>query len=404
MGNSNDPILDAMSDTDKEIFASAFGKNEVSLDETGDRTLESMGDGLEGQIEPEDEEELEGDEPDGDAEDEGSEDEGDEGEGEPEKVAAKGKGDEPALKGKAADEGKSTSEGRVPPGRLREETEKRKAVEAERDTFKSQLDARDAEHKKQIDALNARFEGVLAALQRQQPQQLQQPKTADAPQIPDMFEDPKGFADYLRNSFTSELQKRDQKFEEMRIESSMNLAHTKHGDTFGKAYEAFVEAGKRGDAESISVGQRILKSANPGEAMVQWYQRNEVLREVGNDPAKYREKIAEDARKQLASDPEFRKQLLAELREDAEFGDDGEPEPHVRQQLRTVQRRCRRGFRVGHLSIRLRYLIRAINLCHPRPALCRFFMRGCERSVTVKILRKDNGYGRHRSPDKQQAS
>ena len=54
-----------------------------------------------------------------------------------------------------------------------------------------------------------------------------------------------------------------------------------------------------------------------------WHHNQETLREVGNDPAKFKEGIAKATRESLMKDPEFRKQLIAELR--AEAGDDGPP-------------------------------------------------------------------------------
>ena len=52
-------------------------------------------------------------------------------------------------------------------------------------------------------------------------------------------------------------------------------------------------------------------------------QRAEVLRQVGDDPVKFRERAAAQERERLMKDPEFRRQLLEELRADAEAGDNG---------------------------------------------------------------------------------
>ena len=63
MANREDDILrDAIRGTEREIFGEAFGNDEPVLDETGDRSLEQMGTGLEGQIEPEEDEEPEAEE------------------------------------------------------------------------------------------------------------------------------------------------------------------------------------------------------------------------------------------------------------------------------------------------------------------------------------------------------
>src|SRR5215831_19720131 len=50
-----DLIQDAIASTEKEIWSEAWGQEPDAADETGDRSLETMGDGLEGQHEPDDE-------------------------------------------------------------------------------------------------------------------------------------------------------------------------------------------------------------------------------------------------------------------------------------------------------------------------------------------------------------
>lgn len=306
-------ILDAaIAATENEIFGEAFGKEENRLDDTGDRSLEQMGTGLEGQHEPEEE---------GDESETGEVAETEGSEAEVQQETAKGKGEEPDPKGKQAVE--ETPVGRVPAGRLREQTEKARQAESERDALKAQLESEKAASQKRLDELNAKFDGVIAALKQQQPVQPKPEQKPDTP--PDLFEDPKAFAEYLQKGPQEAIQTIERRLEEMRVNNSMELAHARHGDMFAAAYKAFVEAGQRGDADTIALGQRILKSPNPGESLVQWHKRNEVLRQVGDDPAKYRESVAEETRKQLAADPEFRKQILAELRADAEIGENGKP-------------------------------------------------------------------------------
>src|SRR5262252_3319511 len=134
-----DLISQAMAYTDKEIFEYGMhgkdGDDAGPLDDTGDRSPEDMGPGLEGQQEPDaDESESEQDEDEaaeGDAaeQDEGREqdeqaeegeeaedgEEGEEGEGE------EASEDQAAAAPEAAP---PTPQGRVPSGRLREQTER----------------------------------------------------------------------------------------------------------------------------------------------------------------------------------------------------------------------------------------------------------------------------------------
>jgi hypothetical protein len=132
--DDNDILRDAIIGTEKEIFGDAFGKEELTQDETGDRSVEAMGEGLEGQHEPDD--------GDGDGENTGEQQEpstteqtGDEET--PEAKAEREKAEAEALAAEPTHE----AQGRVPSGRLREEAEKTRAAQAERDALKAQLDA-----------------------------------------------------------------------------------------------------------------------------------------------------------------------------------------------------------------------------------------------------------------------
>ena len=311
-----DPLSAAIAATEGEIFGEAFGKEETVLDETGDRSIEELGEGLEGQHELEEGEEGE--------EGEGNGDEGSPEGKEPDKAPVEGA--KPGDEKPAAETPPVIAEGRIPPGRLRQEAERARLAEAERDTLKAQVETERTNSRKEVEALNAKFDGLLAAI-RNQPQGLQ-PKVETKPEgPPDIFEDPKGFADYIRNGQQGELQKLQDALQEQRVETSLQIAHTKHGEAFANAFETV----KRLDAnnpESRAIVQRIYASPNPGEALVQWHKRGEVLRQVGDDPAKYRESIAEETRKALMADPEFRRQLIEELRgeadQDQEKADDGQ--------------------------------------------------------------------------------
>ncbi|MBV8664616.1 MAG: hypothetical protein JO107_16125 [Hyphomicrobiales bacterium] len=315
MGREGDILRDAIIATDKEIFGDAFGQEETVLDESGDRSLEAMGSGLEGQHEPDDEEE---DEP-----AEGAE-QGEAAEAETETSEtpeAKAKTEEAPATEQRQDE----HQGRVPAGRLREQTERTRAAETERDQLKAQVEAERANSRKEIDALKAQFDGVLAALRQQQP--TQQPKATEPPKPeapPDLLENPTAFAEYVRKGGQTEAQALRQEMAAMRVETSLQVAHARHGDTFQAAFDAVKQLDPN-NQENRDLVRRMYAAPNPGEALVQWHKRNEALKEVGDDPAKYRERIAEDTRKALMADPEFRKQIIDELRGEAMAGDHGRP-------------------------------------------------------------------------------
>jgi hypothetical protein len=308
-----DPIGEAITATEKEIAGAAWGDEEPVLDETGDRTIETMGEGLEGQHEPDDDDETaEGEEPEDEAESE--EGEGDDGEAEPEVK-------EPPGEEKPAVRAEGEREGRVPSGRLREANERAKALE-------TQLETERTNSAQQIAALNARFDKFVADLSRNIGQKPEE-RSATDPKAPDFFEDPAGFLAAQTKPLVDTVSQLQQQLATQRVETSMEIAHSKHGDTFAKAFEAVSKLNPQNPDDRVTV-QRIYANPNPGEALVAWHKRSETLREVGDDPSKYRERVAAETRESLMKDPEFRKALLADLRAEASRGDDGKPNTTVR--------------------------------------------------------------------------
>lgn len=303
---SDDPITAAVIATEKEIAGDAWGNEEAdALDPTGDRSLEDQGEGLEGQHEAEDE--TDGEDADGESEAEG------EDETEQQPLAAKPGEVEP----------KPTvvePRGHVPPGRLREANERARAAEVERDTLKAAFDKREAESKAQIDLVMREIAALKTAPRTEAPK----PVEPKAEVIPDIFEDPKGFAEHLQKGFQTELNKRDNQLAQQRVETSMAIAHAFHKDTFEKAWSA-VNALNVNDPDARATVQRIYASPNPGEALVGWHKRETTRAEVGDDVVAYRERVAKETRESLLKDPEFRKQLIADMRGEAANGDNGNP-------------------------------------------------------------------------------
>lgn len=312
-----DALSTAMVATEMEIAGEAWGQDEAVLDESGDRSLEQMGEGLEGQHdEDDDESETESGEDEETSEEETAE----------ETVEAKDeKADtQPDAKTEVKTEAKTDvkTEGKVPPGKHREVAERARTAEAALAAERSERETERATARKEMDELKAQMTGILAALQRPQ----QPAKTAE-PQpevVPDLFEDPKAFVDHLSKGFQSELSKRDQQMDALRVETSMQIAASRHGDSFSQAFAAVQKLDPRNPDDQMTV-RRIYASPNPGEAMVAWHKRNVTLQEVGEDPVAYRQRIADETRKTLMADPEFRKQLLEDLRAEANGADNGKP-------------------------------------------------------------------------------
>jgi hypothetical protein len=303
---SSDPITAAMIATENEIAGFAWGVEDTDpADPTGDRSLEGMGDGLEGQHEPDEGEEPEGDEP-------------EDGEGDEPVVEPKPEVVEPKP-GEQQPIARADTQGLVPSRKLREAGERARALEVERDALKAAMDKRDADTKAQLDLMMRELAVLKTA-----PRDPVKPMEATKPEvIPDIFEDPTGFAKHLQKGFQDELARRDAQLSNLRVENSMAIAHKFHKDAFEKAWSA-VNALNPQDPDARQTVQRIMASPDPGEALVNWHKRNETLAIVGDDPTKFVEKTRAELRESLLKDPEFRKQLLAEMRGEATNGADGQ--------------------------------------------------------------------------------
>jgi hypothetical protein len=271
-----DIIADAIAGTEQEIFDDAISQDEAEND--GDTSLEEMDD-VPGETEQDDES---GEEPDdgGDGEETG-EDEPDD----PDAVSA-------------TDEEAPEPQGPVPSSRLREETLRRQAIEQERDALRAQITA------------------FQAHLLNQQQQQRQPPQPE--PAQPDVWSDPEAWAANQRAQITQEITARH-------VNSALAEAHEEHGDEFVAAYRSLTSLNP-GDPMARAVVQRIWDAPNPGKSLMRWYGEQKILRESAGDPAAYRQRVA----REIMSDPEFRKQILSDMRGEAVRGDGGRPRTSTR--------------------------------------------------------------------------
>lgn len=326
---AKDAVTAAIAATDAELFASALGGESAVHDDTNDRSLEQQDDGLEGQVENVGEDETE-------VETEAAA-EGEEGDGETE-IEAKDK-DEGADKGPSKDpktgkfvkadakekpEGETDGEakpekgGLVPPARLREATEKTKAAEAKL-----------AESDKRFSELSNKFDVVLRQLELSRQPQPQPAAKTEAAARPDKFADPDGYDKWVEDRIASVRNETSEDFTKRLI--NMNLANTRetHGEKFDAAYQAIVTAAEV-DPEARNSIQRIWNSANPGAELMRWHRNRETLQRVGGDPEAYEQKLRDDTRAALLADPEFRKEIIASLKEEAGGKNGGIPRHVVR--------------------------------------------------------------------------
>jgi hypothetical protein len=250
-------VNDMVRDTEGEIFADALDNAE--LDNDGDTSLEEMGDGLEGEVEEEAEPEV--DEVD-EEQDEGDEDETDD-EGEVE--------DDEVVDDRQDTRRGQQEVGRVPSGRLREETRARQQVEQERDELRRQM----AEMNGRMAELSARVNA---------PQQRQQAPTP-APK-PDMFAEPDKYEQWvLEQAEARALEKMDARFQSFeqrqtqqvvqRVDTALNEeARGPRSFEFTAAYNALTSLDPRDPRNRTIVGRVFNAGDRAGEALWDWWDKN----------------------------------------------------------------------------------------------------------------------------------
>lgn len=170
----------------------------------------------------------------------------------------------------------------IPPSRLREEAEARRALERERDELRGRL---------------AAFEQHFAP-QRQQPQQPQQ--------APEIWDNPEAA---IRHAVAPQITQVERVLDAL-AEENANLRFP------GKVEEAKDALQKAINSRSIDQAdaQRILNAPNRYVAIVEWRQRQQMQTEIGGDIQAYQARM----REQLLKDPEFLKQALSAARGQAQ--------------------------------------------------------------------------------------
>lgn len=324
MADTEDDFLkEAIAGTELEIFGDATGKELPSTEGgPGDRSVEEMGAGLEGQTEAEEtDSDLEArGEGDAAAEKTGDDD-ADKGKDatakkDPEtgKFVAKTKAekDAEAKVAEAADKTKDQSKARVPLSDLQTERKGRQAAEARVKEIEAERDTERKNAADELKRINQRLDDIAAG--RQAAPKQDQP-TAAAKK--DIFEDPDGFVADLRADLKREA---DQKF----INADFARTAEDKPEKFEAAYKALTSLDKN-DPQARATVKSIWDSPTPGSALLRWHGRQEVQRTVGDDPEAFAEKVRAEEREKLAKDPEFRKQLLVEMQADARASEGGTP-------------------------------------------------------------------------------
>lgn len=305
-----DKLLEsAIADTESELFSDAFKKD--APDGEDDRSLEESKDDLD-EVEEEDEQP---DKAKVEAEGDGKE-----------KAAAKdGKADDKTEEVEPEPEVVEDRSGRVPSGLLRTANERARKAEAELATFRADLKTKGETDQQGVKALADKLDLALREIaDLKRPQRVEPKPEAKTETIPDPLEDPKGYTAYNDRRTEARLSELQTRFATERFNDSLEAARERDSKTFDTAWTALNALDRTSPADQATV-QSIVSARNPGSALLRWHRDQETLREVGDDPAKFKERIATETRETLMKDPEFRKQLLAGLREEAEVGEDGKP-------------------------------------------------------------------------------
>lgn len=205
------------------------------------------------------------------------------------KSKPEGEGDAEAGK----DAGDDREGGQIPSWRLREIREERDALKAERD---------------RVAAEKAEYERELAVYRRQQ--RLQR-EAEQAPQRPDPIQDPDAYADWVQQSIGGEVKTAQQIVREQFVDLTFELAIDKHGQ---EAVDAAMKALE--EARDPRAAAEVNAAKNPAKALMAWHKRHQAMTEVGDDLDGYNARL----KAKLKSDPEFRKEFMAELEAEARGG------------------------------------------------------------------------------------
>lgn len=197
---------------------------------------------------------------------------------ETETIAAPELAPTPAAEPPAATIPEQRSEPAIPPARLREEADARRAAERDRDELRERLN-------------------------RLESQQQQHQPAQDQRKPAEFWDNP----DEWGKSLVTPIQ--EQLFQQRQGVSRL-LAEEKHGsDTVKAAFQALGESMQADPAVQTDY-MRIMRSSHPYGELVAWHKNRQVLTEIGSDPAAYRSRILEEAMK----DPEVQQRFLAQIR------------------------------------------------------------------------------------------
>lgn len=155
----------------------------------------------------------------------------------------------------------------------------------------------------------------MAEMQRQYAEMQRQMEALRNPQQPvDLLTDPQRFQETIEQRFERQQREFDQRIRLHGINTSFSFAARQHGEEFKKAFAALEEVAAPNKGGDLMLRDRIVNSPDPGEAVMQWYRSQQILRESGGDLTAYREKLLNEQKASLLKDPEFLAEALKAAR------------------------------------------------------------------------------------------
>lgn len=160
-------------------------------------------------------------------------------------------------------------------------------VEATQDAEKPEAEAEAPAHKDEPQTVPV---GVVQELRRELRELKAAQSQREATPPPDIFEDPKGYQDYVQMAVQNRV-------DNVKLDISEEMTRTQHGDeVVDAAFSAFQQA------SDPALHQQILNSRNPWGSLVKWHQGQELAREIGGDPAAYKAKVEAELRAKIEAE------------------------------------------------------------------------------------------------------
>jgi hypothetical protein len=159
--------------------------------------------------------------------------------------------------------------------------------------------AEEASRRREAETALNDMRAEMRQMQTQWAQMMQQRQAPQQPQeMVDPFADPQGYAQSI-------LQQQQQMQQQMALENSLRFARYAHKEVFDKAYEEFVDYTHK--SRDQATYQRVMQSADPGEALVQWHREQQLHKELGGSDLKT---FIEKQREEWLKDPAVQAKVI----------------------------------------------------------------------------------------------